>query len=32
MADSNPEALFDFVAQRLNSFRLAYLHIIESLA
>ena len=29
MADSNPEALFSHVAERLNPFGLAYLHIIE---
>jgi N-ethylmaleimide reductase len=29
MADSNPEALFRYVAERLNSFGLAYLHLIE---
>jgi N-ethylmaleimide reductase len=29
MGDSNPGALFDHVAERLNAFGLAYLHIIE---
>jgi N-ethylmaleimide reductase len=29
MADSNPRALFRYVAERLNDFKLAYLHIIE---
>ena len=29
MSDSDPTALFNHVAQRLNEFRLAYLHIIE---
>jgi N-ethylmaleimide reductase len=29
MCDSNPEALFDYVAAQLNRFGLAYLHIIE---
>lgn len=29
MADSNPRALFRYVAERLNSFGLAYLHLIE---
>jgi N-ethylmaleimide reductase len=29
MSDSNPDALFDYVAQQLNRFGLAYLHIIE---
>jgi N-ethylmaleimide reductase len=29
MSDSNPEALFDHVAEQLNRFGLAYLHIIE---
>jgi N-ethylmaleimide reductase len=29
MADSNPRALFRHVADRLNSFGLAYLHLIE---
>jgi N-ethylmaleimide reductase len=29
MADSNPEALFNYVAEELNRFKLAYLHIIE---
>ena len=29
MSDSNPEALFSYVADRLNQFGLAYLHIIE---
>jgi len=28
-ADSNPAELFDYVAERLNRFGLAYLHIIE---
>ena len=29
MHDSNPEALFDYVAGQLNRFGLAYLHVIE---
>ena len=29
MSDSNPEALFDYVAKQLNRFGLAYLHVIE---
>jgi N-ethylmaleimide reductase len=29
MSDSNPTALFDYVAEQLNRFGLAYLHIIE---
>jgi N-ethylmaleimide reductase len=29
MRDSNPEALFGYVAEQLNSFDLAYLHVIE---
>jgi N-ethylmaleimide reductase len=29
MADSDPRALFRYVAQRLDQYRLAYLHIIE---
>jgi N-ethylmaleimide reductase len=29
MADSNPRALFRYVAERLNDFELAYLHVIE---
>lgn len=29
MSDSNPGALFDYVAGQLNSFDLAYLHIVE---
>jgi N-ethylmaleimide reductase len=29
MADSNPKALFEYVAEQLNQFGLAYLHIIE---
>jgi N-ethylmaleimide reductase len=29
MADSNPRALFRYVAKRLNDFGLAYLHVIE---
>lgn len=29
MSDSNPQALFAYVAERLNRFGLAYLHIIE---
>jgi N-ethylmaleimide reductase len=29
MADSNPRALFRYVAERLNNLKLAYLHIIE---
>ena len=29
MGDSNPRALFDYVAKRLDEFALAYLHVIE---
>jgi N-ethylmaleimide reductase len=29
MSDSNPAAVFDYVAEQLNQFGLAYLHIIE---
>jgi N-ethylmaleimide reductase len=29
MSDSNPEALFGYVARQLNNYPLAYLHIIE---
>lgn len=29
MYDSNPEALFDYVASALNDFKLGYLHIVE---
>ena len=29
MSDSNPDALFSYVAGQLNSFHLAYLHIVE---
>jgi N-ethylmaleimide reductase len=29
MGDSNPNALFDFVTEALNGFKLSYLHIIE---
>jgi N-ethylmaleimide reductase len=29
MSDSNPQALFAYVAEQLNQFGLAYLHIIE---
>jgi len=29
MSDSNPRALFDYVAEQLNRFSLAYLHVIE---
>jgi len=29
MSDSNPTVLFDYVAEQLNQFGLAYLHIIE---
>jgi N-ethylmaleimide reductase len=29
MSDSNPEALFGYVAEQLNRFDLAYLHVIE---
>ncbi len=29
MSDSNPEALFDYLAAQLNRFGLAYLHIVE---
>jgi hypothetical protein len=31
MYDSNPAALFTYVAQQLNRFDLAYLHIVEPL-
>jgi hypothetical protein len=30
MSDSNPQALFSYVAAQLNRFGLAYLHIIEA--
>ena len=30
MSDSNPEALFAFVVEKLNDYDLAYLHIIET--
>jgi N-ethylmaleimide reductase len=29
MADKNPRTLFRYVAERLNDFKLAYLHVIE---
>lgn len=29
MSDSNPEATFGYVAEQMNQFRLAYLHVIE---
>ena len=29
MSDSNPTALFNYLAEQLNRFGLAYLHIIE---
>lgn len=29
IADSNPEALFTYVVQQLNNFKLVYLHVIE---
>ena len=29
MADSNPRTLFRYIAERLNDFGLAYLHVIE---
>jgi N-ethylmaleimide reductase len=29
MADSDPRTLFGYVAERLNDFNLAYLHVIE---
>lgn len=29
MSDSNPQALFSYVAEQLNRFGLAYLHVIE---
>jgi N-ethylmaleimide reductase len=29
MADSNPQALFNYVADALNKFNLAYLHVVE---
>jgi len=29
MHDSNPQALFNYVAQALNPFKLAYLHVVE---
>jgi N-ethylmaleimide reductase len=29
MSDSNPGALFDYLAEQLNQFGLAYLHIVE---
>ena len=29
MSDSDPQALFDYVATRLNEFQLAYLHTVE---
>jgi N-ethylmaleimide reductase len=29
MSDSDPEALFSYLAEKLNDFDLAYLHIIE---
>ncbi|MGZ8243770.1 alkene reductase [Methylomagnum sp.] len=30
MADADPEALFGYVAERLNDFGLAYLHLVDS--
>lgn len=30
MADADPEALFGYVAERLNEFDLAYLHLVDS--
>jgi N-ethylmaleimide reductase len=30
MADADPEALFGYVAERLNGFGLAYLHLVDS--
>jgi len=32
MSDSDPDALFEYLAGELNQFELAYLHVIESLA
>ena len=29
IGDSNPEALFTYVVQRLNSYKLVYIHVIE---
>jgi N-ethylmaleimide reductase len=29
MSDSNPSALFSHLAEKLNRFRLAYLHVSE---
>jgi N-ethylmaleimide reductase len=29
MKDSNPQALFNYVAEQLNQFNLAYLHVVE---
>ena len=29
MQDSNPQALFNYVAEQLNPFNLAYLHVVE---
>jgi N-ethylmaleimide reductase len=29
MSDSNPEATFGYVAEQLNAFNLAYLHVVE---
>ena len=29
MQDSNPQALFNYVAEQLNQFNLAYLHVVE---
>lgn len=29
MSDSNPQALFSYVIERLNSFQLAYIHLME---
>jgi N-ethylmaleimide reductase len=29
MADSNPQALFNYVTESLNQFNLAYLHVVE---
>jgi N-ethylmaleimide reductase len=30
MHDSNPGALFSYVAEQLNQFGLAYLHVVEA--
>lgn len=29
MSDSNPQALFNYVTEQLNQFKLAYLHVVE---